>query len=46
MCGLGKAEALLERKWPEKYNAAGHEMLSRQRPGVRYSLGYCHPYDL
>ena len=23
-CGYGKAEALLERKWPEKYNAAGH----------------------
>jgi GT2 family glycosyltransferase len=24
--GYGKAEALLERKWPEKYNAAGHAM--------------------
>jgi GT2 family glycosyltransferase len=23
-CGYGKAEALLERKWPERYNAAGH----------------------
>ncbi len=23
-CGYGEAEALLERKWPEKYNAAGH----------------------
>ena len=23
-CGYGKAEALLERKWPSKYNAAGH----------------------
>ncbi len=23
-CGYGKAEALLERTWPEKYNAAGH----------------------
>ena len=22
--GYGKAEALLEEKWPEKYNAAGH----------------------
>jgi GT2 family glycosyltransferase len=22
--GYGKAEAMLERKWPEKYNAAGH----------------------
>lgn len=24
--GYGRAEALLERKWPEKYNAAGHAM--------------------
>lgn len=23
-CGYGKAEALLEAKWPEKYNALGH----------------------
>lgn len=23
-CGYGKAEALLEQKWPEKYNAIGH----------------------
>jgi GT2 family glycosyltransferase len=23
-CGYGAAEALLERKWPEKYNSAGH----------------------
>jgi hypothetical protein len=23
-CGYGRAEALLEDKWPEKYNAAGH----------------------
>src|SRR5512133_1609538 len=23
-CGYGRAEALLEEKWPEKYNAAGH----------------------
>src|SRR5258708_9379037 len=22
--GYGKAEAMLERKWPEKYNVAGH----------------------
>jgi GT2 family glycosyltransferase len=27
--GYGKAEALLERKWPEKYNAAGHLELGR-----------------
>jgi GT2 family glycosyltransferase len=23
-CGYGEAEAVLERKWPEKYNSAGH----------------------
>ncbi len=23
-CGYGRAEALLERKWPERYNAPGH----------------------
>lgn len=23
-CGYGRAEALLEKKWPEKYNSAGH----------------------
>src|SRR5207249_4846011 len=23
-CGYGKAEVILERKWPEKYNTAGH----------------------
>jgi GT2 family glycosyltransferase len=26
--GYGKAEALLERKWPEKYNSAGHHTWS------------------
>ncbi len=26
--GYGKAEAMLERKWPEKYNAAGHALWS------------------
>jgi GT2 family glycosyltransferase len=26
--GYGEAEALLERKWPEKYNAPGHSMWS------------------
>src|SRR5437867_7958262 len=26
--GYGKAEAMLERKWPEKYNAAGQAMWS------------------
>jgi glycosyltransferase involved in cell wall biosynthesis len=33
--GYGKAEALLERKWPEKYNAAGHVQWS----GRIYGLG-------
>ena len=33
--GYGKAEALLERKWPEKYNAAGHvSWLGRVYNGV------------
>ncbi len=27
-CGYGKAEAMLERKWPEKYTAAGHAIWS------------------
>jgi len=26
--GYGKAEAMLERKWPEKYNAVGHSVWS------------------
>jgi GT2 family glycosyltransferase len=33
--GYGKAEAMLERKWPEKYNAAGHAVWS----GRVYSNG-------
>src|SRR5258708_7066322 len=33
--GYGKAEAMLERKWPEKYNAAGHAIWS----GRVYSNG-------
>ncbi len=33
--GYGKAEAMLERKWPEKYNAAGHAIWS----GRIYSNG-------
>ncbi|HEU0011072.1 MAG TPA: glycosyltransferase [Verrucomicrobiae bacterium] len=33
--GYGKAEAMLERKWPEKYNAAGHSVWS----GRIYSNG-------
>jgi len=33
--GYGKAEAMLERKWPEKYNVAGHSVWS----GRIYSNG-------
>lgn len=36
--GYGRAEALLERKWPEKYNGPGH--LSWQ--GRLYGLGLLH----
>src|SRR2546425_588871 len=37
----GKAEALLEQKWPEKYNAAGHLTLAGRvyGNGHRYLLG-------
>jgi O-antigen biosynthesis protein len=36
--GYGKAEALLEGKWPEKYNAGGHYMWA----GRVYGKGYSH----
>jgi GT2 family glycosyltransferase len=36
--GYGKAEALLERKWPEKYNAAGHLTWA----GRVYGNGHTH----
>ena len=36
--GYGRAEALLERKWPEKYNAAGHATWS----GRLYGKGLTH----
>ena len=36
--GYGKAEALLERKWPEKYNLAGHASWS----GRVYGKGLAH----
>ena len=38
--GYGKAEALLESKWPEKYNSAGHHTFSGQvyGRGVIYVL--------
>ena len=34
--GYGKAEALLERKWPEKYNVAGHLKWAGRVYGVPY----------
>ena len=36
--GYGRAEALLERKWPEKYNSAGHVSWA----GRLYGLGLTH----
>src|SRR5262245_252375 len=36
--GYGKAEALLERKWPDKYNSAGHHTFS----GRLYGRGMVH----
>ncbi len=38
----GKAEALLERKWPEKYNAAGHLTWTGRlySPGVTRALNF------
>jgi O-antigen biosynthesis protein len=40
--GYGKAEALLEQKWPEKYNAAGHVAWS----GRLYGKGLTLPLRL
>ncbi|MEP6961600.1 MAG: glycosyltransferase, partial [Acidobacteriota bacterium] len=39
--GYGKAEALLENKWPEKYNAAGHVNWAGRLygPGLLHSVG-------
>src|SRR5204862_291020 len=34
--GYGKAEAMLERKWPEKYNVAGHLKWSGRVYGIPY----------
>jgi hypothetical protein len=43
--GYGKAEALLERKWPEKYNAAGHYTWNgRLYGGLRGLLGRTRIY--
>jgi GT2 family glycosyltransferase len=36
--GYGKAEALLERKWPDKYNSAGHHTFT----GRMYGRGMIH----
>ena len=36
--GYGKAEALLENKWPDKYNSAGHHTFS----GRMYGRGMIH----
>jgi GT2 family glycosyltransferase len=55
--GYGKAEALLERKWPNKYNAAGHvqwsgRIYSRGLPGILsrsriyYGFGGFAPFQL
>jgi O-antigen biosynthesis protein len=38
--GYGKAEALLERKWPDKYNSAGHHTFS----GRVYASGMIHVF--
>ncbi len=42
--GYGKAEALLERKWPEKYNAAGHLTWAGRVYGKGHSpvFGWAH----
>ncbi len=40
--GYGKAEALLEVKWPERYNAAGH----LQWAGRLYGKGFTEPLQL
>jgi GT2 family glycosyltransferase len=40
--GYGKAEALLERKWPQKYNGAGHLTWAGRLygKGLTRTLGY------
>jgi O-antigen biosynthesis protein len=40
--GYGKAEALLEEKWPERYNAAGHLVWT----GRLYGKGFTEPLRL
>ena len=40
--GYGKAEALLEQKWPERYNAAGHLVWA----GQLYGRGFALPIPL
>jgi GT2 family glycosyltransferase len=42
--GYGRAEALLERKWPEKYNALGHATWAgRLYGGIATVLGFSRP---
>jgi GT2 family glycosyltransferase len=42
--GYGRAEALLERKWPERYNAAGHARWAGRLYGAALgSLGWGRP---
>jgi O-antigen biosynthesis protein len=38
--GYGKAEALLERKWPAKYNSAGHHTFSGRLYGGRMTHAF------
>ena len=43
--GYGKAEALLEKKWPEKYNSAGHLSWSGRiyGSGITKAIGWWRP---
>ena len=41
--GYGRAEALLERKWPERYNAAGHARWAGRLYGPAGARGWARP---
>ena len=43
--GYGRAEAMLERKWPQKYNGPGHVRWTGRLygNGLRYALGWRRP---
>jgi GT2 family glycosyltransferase len=41
--GYGRAEALLERKWPDRYNAAGHTTWAGRVYGAAAPLGWGRP---